>query len=307
MSDPAARRTFSPRRLWRQLSHNWLQKLLALISALVCWYFATEDRRATVQQRFEVPITVRDNTHSGEKRAVSGLTPERAQVTLSGSRQRLSTLNTSDISAYIDVTDQPEGPFNRPVRVDSPENTRSVKVNPENAQGQLDAQQSRRQSVQVSLLASESADSPIYRARPSEVTVSGPSRLVSSVTRVVTVPFRLSQGESRPARLLALNLSGEVVAVAIEPPEVMVSRQGSSLPMHTLPVSLNAAPPTFKVKSRVEPPSVRILGPLPAGVSSVAVSVPYRAGHYSVQPDLQLPPGTYSPDKVTVTLTVEPR
>lgn len=305
-------------RAWRllrywvlQLRHNFPQKLLALLVATLCWYFATEDRRATIQQRYEVSLSVRDNTHSAEKRAVSGLSPERVQVTLSGTRQRLASVNASDIEAYVDVTDQPEGTFSRSIRIDGPDSTRSIKVSPESAQGQIDAQKSHPFAVQVSVLdtpnSPEQISVPIYTASPKQVTATGPSRLVSSVAHVVTVPVALRAGETRSAKVLALDLSGSAVEVALNPSSVMVSRTDSaSLPVHRLPVQLSSPPAGLKVTARrIEPPTVRVVGPLPSGLSSVRLQVPYHVGQYSVQPEIPLPAGLHRLDKVTVSLTVE--
>lgn len=311
---PRWRRPWRLARYWLlRLRHNLPQKLLALLAATVCWYFATEDRRATIQQRYDVALTARDNTRSGEKRAVSGLSPSTVQVTLSGTRQRLAGVNAGDIEAFVDVTDLPEGTFTRTIRVDGPDNTRSVKVAPATAQGQIDAQKTRTQPVLVSTLAlsgapSSGPSSPRYLAAPAQVSVSGPSRLVGSVVRVVTAPLSLGQGEAREARLLALDGQGQVVDVTLRPASVMVSRTDTgTLPIHTLPVRLSSAPSNFKVTAQITPPSVRVLGPVGSAPGGVLAQVPYHLGRYTVQPDLTLPPGVYSLDKVTVHLSVEAR
>lgn len=302
-----------------RLRHNSPQKLMALLVATACWYFATEDRRATIQQRYQVEIEVRDNTRSTEKRAVSGLSPATVQVTLSGPRQRLAGVNANDIEAYIDVTDLPEGNFTHNIRVDGPDGTRSIKVTPASVQGQIDAQTSRRLPVTVSVSSAAPPasgagnmtlySSPHYQALPAQVTLSGPSRLVSSVAQVVTVPLEMQQGESRSASLVALDPQGVPVEVTLSPKTVTVSRQdNAAVAVHSVPVQLSAVPSGLRVSvSRIEPPRVRLLGAGVAGLTSVRAQVPYRAGTYRVQPELLLPAGVYSLDKVTVTLTVEER
>ncbi len=293
-----------------RLRHNFAQKFLALLVAVLCWYFATEDRRATIQQRYSVAVEVRDNTYSSGKRAVSTLIPANVQVTLSGARQRLASINAGDIEAYIDVTDLPEGTFSRNVRIDNPDNTRTVKVVPATAQGQIDAERRRVQSVVVSMAMNEgNAGLSRYQASPAQVTISGPSRLVGSVAQVTTAPLSLDVGEQQAANLIALNTRGAVVNVTLTPPSVTVRRTDTGhLPVRSVPVVLSTAPAGFKVTARIEPPTVRLLESVGTpNLMNVRVQVPYRVGKYSIQPDLTLPAGVYSLDRVTVHLTVEER
>ena len=167
---------------WSRLLHNLPQKFLALLLAFVLWFVATENRRANIEQSYDVALDVRDTTGGQEKRAISGLNPASVRVTLSGSRQRLGALNASDIGAYVDVTDLPDGEFSRTVRVIGPDGTRSLKVVPTVAQGRIDAELSRSQPMLLSVTAPPSDSVPRYVLSPRQVTVSGASQLVNRST-----------------------------------------------------------------------------------------------------------------------------
>ena len=307
---PSARPVRAARYWWQRFLHNAPQKLLALLLACLVWYLATEDRRASIQQIYEVALESRDTIGSSEKRAVSSLSPATVRVTLSGTRQRLANLNASDIEAYVDVTGLPNGVFTRTVRVIGPDGTRSIKVMPTVAQGRIDAEISRTQPVTLSVTEPGGESVPRYLLSPRQATVSGPGQTVNDVDRVVTVPLNLSQGEQREAKLLALNAQGEPVNVRLTPTSVTVTRiDTGSLPMRSVPVRLSAPPSSLRVTaSSLEPSTVRLIGPadILAGINSVSASVTYRAGTFDAQPSLDLPAGVRALDRVTARITAEP-
>jgi YbbR domain-containing protein len=293
---------------WGRLLHNLPQKALALLLAAGVWFVATQDRRANIQQLYEVALDVRDTTGGKEKRAVSGLNPATVRVTLSGSRQRLSALSASDVQAYVDVTDLPDGDFSRTVRVVGPDGTNSVRVAPTVAQGRIDAELSRTQPVTLSVGASPGSSVPRYLLSPRQVTVRGPSRLVNAVERVITVPVNLAQGQQLESRLIALDAQSVPVDVTLSPASVTLTRIDSgSLPIRSVPVTLNAPPAGLKVTaSSISPASVRLIGSADAlsRISEVGANLTYRPGTSSSQPTLKLPDGVRALDRVTVQVTV---
>lgn len=218
--------------VWRSLTHDWAAKLLALMAACVLWFFASEDRRAIIQQSFDVPVTVRDNTGeaAGEKRAVSGLSPSTVKVTLSGRPQRLSELRGQQIEAVTDITNLAEGSFNTVVTVTAPEDTKVIQVMPERVQGLIDTVQTRTLPVTVTTFAGESTQLsstqiPSYKATPAEVTISGPSRSVNEVAQVIYAPITLATGQSQAVHLLALDSDGQPVPdITLRPPVITLTR-----------------------------------------------------------------------------------
>ncbi len=293
---------------WGRLLHNLPQKALALLLAASVWFIATQDRRANIQQIYEVALDVRDTTGGREKRAVSGLNPASVRVTLSGSRQRLGALSASDVQAYVDVTDLPDGDFSRTVRIVGPDGTNSVRVTPTVAQGRIDAELSRTQPVTLSVGAAPGNSVPRYLLSPRQVTVRGPDRLVSAVERVITVPVSLAQGQQLETRLIALDAQGAPVNVTLSPASVTLTRVDlGSLPVRSVPVALAAPPSGLKVTaSSITPANVRLIGPADAlaRITSVGAALSYRPGTYSAQPVLKLPDGVRSLDQVRVQVTV---
>ena len=106
---------FTPKR-WR-LWHNFPQKLGALIAAIILWFAATADRRATITRTYDVPLVLNgiDKSH-----VVTGQ-PKTVRVTLEADRTRLETLSVNLIEATADVGELDDGFFTKPVTVNEPD------------------------------------------------------------------------------------------------------------------------------------------------------------------------------------------
>lgn len=299
--------------LRRGLTQNWGPKLLALLAACVLWFFASEDRRAIIEQTYDVPVNVRDNTgeNAAETRAVTGLSPGTIKVTLSGRPERLRELRGEMIEAVVNVTAISEGSFNQPVTVTAPDSTKVAQTTPDRVQGIIDTVQTRSLPVTVTAYAPGSTLMPSYRVAPAEVTVSGPSRAVNEVAQVIYAPAELQPGETRSAALLALDEDGQPVAdLNLSPSAVQLTRAETDEQVtRTLPVRLTAAPDDLNVVSaRLFPQEARVVGPASAvnDLSELVGTAEYRAGSYQTGVQFQLPAGVQVLDEVAARLEVEP-
>ncbi|MFC4452221.1 YbbR-like domain-containing protein [Deinococcus sonorensis] len=305
------RHWLSPGYVWRRTVHNLPQKLLALAAAIALWLVATADRRTNIEQSFDVTLEVRDTTGGSSKRAVSSL-PGTVRVTLSGTRQRLQALRPDTVEATVDTTNVPEGSFSLPVEVRAPDGTHMVRTTPGRVEGFVDSQLSRAFVVELSVGGPAQNSLPRYTLSPARTEVSGPSRLVNSVSRVVTVPVVLQPGDQSPANLIALSSDGSAVTgLTLNPGGVTVTRidQGG-LPLKTVPVTLPRPPAGLEVvSSSIEPATVRVVAPTAvlATLQSAPAVLTYREGSYNLTPALKLPSGAQALEQVRVRLTVRKR
>lgn len=304
------RRWLRPSYLWRRLRHNILPKLAALVVAMALWFITTADRRANVEQGFDVPITVRDTTGGNERRAVSNLNPDSLRVTLAGRPERLRELRGTNIEAVVDVTGLPEGGFNRPVTITVPTNTTLVRKTPERIQGFVDIQLSRTLPIQVAVATPPENSLPRYTITPTEATVSGASRVITNVSRLVLSPISLAPGDEREVRLLALNSQGSPIEnIDIKPVSVTLRRLDSGdVPVKALRVVLNTPPKTLQTTSvSVQPSTVRVVAApdLLSRLREVSGTITYREGTYTTPVKLRLPAGAQALEEVNVRLTVE--
>lgn len=303
-----------PRYLWRRLLHNLPAKVLALGAALTLWFVATADRRANVEQGYDVPVTVSDTTggRGVGTRAVSDLTPATVRVTLSGRPERLRELSGDAIEAVVDVTGVPEGSFTRPVTVQAPTGTALRRQTPERVQGFVDTLLTRTLPVTLSVATPSETSVPRYTVTPGEAAVSGPGRVVATVQRLVSSPLSLAPGEDHEAPLIALNAAGQPVrGVTTAPSSVTVRRLDTGeLPVKSLRVVLNDPPPGLRVVSAsVQPGSVRVVAApeLLARLREIPGTVAYREGTYTAPVSLRLPAGVQALEPVNVRLSVERR
>ncbi|EYB69331.1 hypothetical protein DEIPH_ctg008orf0045 [Deinococcus phoenicis] len=303
-----------PRYAWRRLLHNLPAKVLALGAALVLWFVATADRRANVEQGYDVPVTVSDTTggRGVGTRAVSDLTPGTVRVTLSGRPERLRELRGDAIEAVVDVTGVPEGSFTRPVTVQAPTGTTLRRQTPERVQGFVDTLLTRTLPVTLSVAAPPETSVPRYSVTPAEASVSGPGRVVTTVQRLVSSPVALAPGEDRETSLIALNAAGQPVrGVTTTPSTVTVRRLDTGeLPVKSVRVVLNDPPPGLRVTARsVQPGNVRVVAApeLLARLREIPGTVDYHEGTYTAPVTLSVPAGAQALEPVSVRLTVERR
>ncbi|GHG04354.1 hypothetical protein GCM10017783_16200 [Deinococcus piscis] len=297
--------------LRRGLTDDWAAKLLALVAACVLWFIASEDRRAIIEQTYDVPVNVRDNTgeNVAETRAVTGLSPGTVKVTLSGRPERLRELRGEMVEAVVNVTDIAEGSFNQPVTVTAPSGTEVVRATPDRVQGVVDTVQKRSLPVTVTVYAPGSALMPSYQVQPAEVTVSGPSRAVNEVAQVIYAPAELEPGESRSVTLLPVDGEGQPVEdLTLTPAAVQLTRASSDgQPGRTLPVRLSPPPAGLElISSQLSPEQVRVIGPAGAvnGLTELVGTAEYRPGTYRTEVQFQPPEGVQLLDRVSVRLQV---
>ncbi|GGL01417.1 CdaR family protein [Deinococcus radiotolerans] len=305
-----ARRWLSPRYAWARATHNLLLKLLALAVSVTLWFVATADRRANVEQGFDVPVSVRDTTGNGEeKRATGNLNPSSVRVILSGRPERLRDLQPDSIEAVVDVTDAPEGSFTRTVTVTPPGGTTLQRVTPTRVQGFVDTQVVRTLPVTLSVTSPAESSLPRYQVTPTEATVTGAGQVVLNVARIVTSPAPLGANSEREVPLVALDAAGRpVTAVTMRPSTVTVRRLDTGeVPVKTLRVVLNDPPAGLQVTAvSVQPGTVRVVAApeLLARLREVTGQVTYRVGTYTAPVQLNVPAGAQALETVSVRLTV---
>ncbi len=206
---------------WR-LWHNFPQKLGALVAAIVLWFAATADRRATIQRSLEVPLIVRG---ASADLVVSDL-PKTIRVTLEGNRTRLEGLPSNLIEASVDVSNLPDGFFSRPVTVTPPAGLNLVKLEPARASGTLNAVVREKIDVRAALLETPGAPPLKIKVNPTEVTVIGTRPQVERVAYALAVGMRqVAPNKPLEVRLTAMDTQGKPVeGVTLEPSRAKISQ-----------------------------------------------------------------------------------
>lgn len=225
----------------RLLQKNSTAKALAVILALVLWFYVITEQNPTISQSFRVPIQIRS---LDPDLAVISVDPDTVTVVLEGRGQVIDSIDVDDLSAYISLADAEPGPTVASVRVNTPKAVQLVEVMPAQVISVVEPVVEARFPVE---LAVTGRVAPEYRADvprlvPSQVLVRGGASLVARVERVVTnVDVSGARGTvQEDLAVYAIDASGrQVVDVQVVPREVKVSLQVEPLPpLAVLPIGV---------------------------------------------------------------------
>jgi YbbR domain-containing protein len=292
--------------------------IIALGLALVLWGYVVNADNPDVTHTF-ANIPVETKNLGGD--FILGNNPGQISVEVRANRIRLETLTEASLHAFVDLSNLAPGVHSVPVQVDQPFGVTEVGVQPATVQVEIEARAQKRVPVEV-----KTVDSPPFgyelkapQYKPTEVTVSGPGKLVDRVTAaVVTLSVQGRQasinGSQKP---VPMDANGNVVdGVIMTPASVSII-----LPIElqfgykTVPVkpSIEGQPATgsFMSSITVDPDNVTIVGDpnLLAGIdflSTQPVNVADVTTKVERQVDLILPGGVsmYKSQPVTVTVDV---
>lgn len=225
---------------------NPLPKFFCLLTAATLWFVVNAERLNQVEQAYEVKINIRDTALGGDLRqGLSGAAtsksvdfkPEYVRVVLSGRPARLQEIRPEQIEALVDVRDI-EGAFSQVIQISAPAQTRVMSYTPRRVKGVVDAQLSKSWPVLATLL-SDSEDVLAPSAivlQPQQVMVTGSSRQLGKISRVVTMPLSLSAGSSRDIGLWALDVNGQVLnGLQFEPSTIRIRHIGNEPPTLSSP------------------------------------------------------------------------
>ena len=295
----------SGRELWQRVAFQWPLKLAALGLGFVMWAFVTTSDTTIAQRSLLVPITVEGIAPDLVPIGV----PELAEVTVSGSSQRLDRLRPEGIEAVLDLTGL-TGDFAAPVSVSPPQGVVLERVNPAEVLGILERVATHEVPVTVVHLGTPPADVRLRsEAEPGGVTVRGRSaRLERVVQALVAVDAREGAFEATP---FAADAAGRPVdEVSVSPGSVTVTTSAESLlaqrelPLRLLPLVVGGV-------SGVEPShtSVPVVGPpsVIAGLDELvgAIALPTErpeAGRYTLAVNVATPSGVTLLEEVTVSV-----
>ena len=85
--------------------------IISLILAVALWMYVVGEMNPTTSKIFrDIPITLmNEQTLTDQDLAVVGISAESLNLTLTGKRSDIGRIKSTDISAYVDLTDAGEG------------------------------------------------------------------------------------------------------------------------------------------------------------------------------------------------------
>jgi YbbR domain-containing protein len=271
-------------------THNWPQKLGALLLAFVMWLFVTTSSVTTTQRSLLVPLTV----EGVEQSQVAVGVPKVVEVNVSGPSSRVDRLSPDDISATLDLTGL-SGEFQQQINAQPPRGIQLVNVSPSDVIGFLETVGNRDMPLTVALGGSPPGDQLLsVTSDPTTVTLTGQQQVLQKVARVVVVaPAKEGRVQEHP---FAVDDAGVPIGnVKIDPSTVNVQVSARAA-MVSKSVPIEFTPPSAPdlQQATLSQPNVTLAGP--AGV---------LAGIDSVKGTVQPPTGNVNPGRYTLPVRLD--
>jgi len=286
-------------------THNWPQKLGALLLDFVMWLFVTTSSVTTTQRSLLVPLTVQ----GVEQSQVAVGVPKVVEVNVSGPSSRVDRLSPDDISATLDLTGL-SGEFQQQINAQPPRGIQLVNVSPSDVIGFLETVGSRHMSLSVALDGSPPNDQLLSVTNdPTTVTLTGQQQVLQKVARVVVVaPAKEGRVQARP---FAVDDAGVPIGnVKIDPSTVSVHVSARpAMVSKSVGIDFTAPNAPALQQATLSQPNVTLVGPagVLAGVDSVKGTVQpptgnVSPGRYTLPVRLDLPEGVAALTKPTAVL-----
>lgn len=189
--------------------------IISLLVAIVLWAYVISEMDPSVKKTYR-NITIKyenEQTLVEKGLAVASVSETNMSVTLSGKRSTLSRLDSSDISATVDLSNAVAGTNELSVEMDIPSKAEATRQSVSKITVRVEPRVSEKKDVRVSYLGDyTNGEEPTTIALdPSTVTVSGAKSLVNKVSyvRATVSKKRLSQdAKTITSQLKAMDSSG---------------------------------------------------------------------------------------------------
>ena len=191
--------------LSNQSNMKWLLRVLSLFISLTLWAFVGWDGNSEGTRSFDVPVRY---TNLPKGHSIFSAT-ESIHVTLSGRLAALAAVDRTRIVAGVELREIQPGKYRLPVRVDTPQNVRVSRVNPQIIEFELMRIIERVIPIRYQLKG-EIPRGQIIRSidiSPTEVTLKGNESKITAVHEAL-IEIPLSDLQSGKSLSLPIKLSG---------------------------------------------------------------------------------------------------
>ena len=163
--------------------HNLPAKILALLGAVILWFFVMNDQNPSVNSTFTVPVY----TINGPDGYTVKLKPRDVTVKIKAPRASFTAAKPEDFKAYVDLEEAVEGTNNLRVRTVVPQGFEVVDISDETIEVTMEALIEKQLSVNVQITGNTGAHSALEKIVPEKesIKVTGPRSNVARVSHVV--------------------------------------------------------------------------------------------------------------------------
>lgn len=174
-----------------QEKNDWLLKVLAVVCAIVLWFYADAESNPFVTKHFDVPVQY---VNQAENLAVEGGV-QTVRITIRGKEADTYSLRSDDFTAEVDLSDAVLGSSQYAVQVQAPSLVERFSVAPDKVTLHIDAVQRKEVPVRVSTTGAVPAGYELEGTEvlPGTVIITGLSKDLEAVSEIETEAIDLSK------------------------------------------------------------------------------------------------------------------
>ncbi len=297
------------KRIFGLATHNWPQKLGALLLAFVMWLFVTTSSVTTTQRSLLVPLTVEGVNQS----QVAVGVPKVVEVNVSGPSSRVDRLSPDSITVTLDLSGL-SGEFQQQINAQPPRGIQLVNVSPSDVIGFLETVGNRDMALTVALGGSPPGNQLLsVVSDPATVTLTGQEQLLQKVARVeVVAPAKEGSFQEHPFVVDDAGVPINNVKIAPSTVTIQVSAR-TAMVTKSVPIDLAQPSAPNLQEATLSQPDITLTGPpdVLAGIDSVKGTVQpptgnVDAGRYTLPVRLELPAGVAALSTPTAVLRYAP-
>ena len=245
-------------------AHNFIQKLLSLITAFMLWFFVMESQDPTIEGSYEVPVTISNAPYD----FLASCEEKNISVKTLAPRSYFIKYDANAFRAYANLEGYGEGRHEITPQIIMPQGFELIKSDPPEVHVIIDSFAERQLPFDLVTKGNVSSDTAIKSLEKSMeiVTVMGPKTLVEQVTRIygtLTFSNNTASFEAQiPMKAVDAN-NNQIIGVRVVPSVVTVSiNLESGVAKKIVPVvpELTAADGWEVTKVTVEPAQIEITG-----------------------------------------------
>lgn len=210
--------------MMEMLNRNLPAKIIALIVAIVLWFFVMSEQNPAIENNFTVPLEV----HNVTEGYTLNYKKDSVKIKVKAPRSMFAMASDKEFRAFMDLSGLEEGKHAVKVQTILPQGFELVTVSPETVMVEIDKIIEKDIRVDIAFSGTPESGVTVGSAVPERgvVVVEGPRSEIETVSRVVGY-INLSGIDSDftvDAPLVAVNIDGKEVAnVKIDPPTVKIS------------------------------------------------------------------------------------
>lgn len=273
-------------------SKDWLIKALSLLFAVFLWYFVVGEDK--VDTSVNIPVEI---INLPQDLIISNQFKKELEVTVSGSRGLIRSIERQNISRSVDLSDAKPGTMvvqNKAESISLPRGIRILRIQPTHIMLLLDRLIHKDLTIKPVLNGKppEGYEIVSIHLDPTSLSLTGPQAVLSNETHLLTDPIKVETLKASTLEQIKLDLKPEIadligetgVTAQINIKEKMVRKTISAIP-----VELNNAANGFSYQ--VKPKSIEVQANLPFHVAKKTIDL--KTIFYAAADVEKLPPGKH--------------